>query len=155
MFAIPVSTVDRAWATKNVQFDQALLPNLNASQAAADYKSLHNTELMHDIAEDLGISSPAAGYCLSIQETVGDKQMQCILPAAGIWQKMMDNWTVINAISQAAGRGTLPFKTGNWWSSSQYNATNAWCLLNGSINGNLSSNKSNGLKVARFFDLYV
>ena len=153
MFAIPVSTVDRAWATQNVQFDQALLPNLNKSQAAADYKSLHNTELMRDIEEDLGISSPAADYCLSIQETVGDKQMQCILPAAGIWQKTMDNWTVINAISQAAGRGTLPFKSGTWLSSSQYAAALAWCLSGGSLES--SNYKNRAYKVARFFDLYV
>ena len=153
MFAIPVSTVDRSWATQNVQFDPALLPNLNDSQAASDYKSLHNTELMRDIAEDLGISSPAADYCLSIQETVGDKQMQCILPAAGIWQKIMDNWKVINAISQAAGRGTLPFKALSWCSSSQYSADGAWYLANGSLTGD--GNKGSALKVARFFDLYV
>lgn len=153
MFEIPVSTVDRAWATRYVQFDTALLPNLNASQAVADYKSLHNTQLMHDIAVDLGITSPAADYCLGIQETVGGKQMQCILPAAGIWTKIMDNWTVINAISQAAGRGTLPFKDGIWLSSSQNNAELAWYLLNGSI---LQERKgASNTKVARFFDLYV
>ena len=108
---------------------------------------------MHDIAEDLGISSPAADYCLSIQETVGDKQMQCILPAAGIWKKTMDNWTVINAISQAAGRGSLPFKADLWWSSSQYAATSAWYLSYGSLKGD--GRKAGGNKVARFFDLYV
>ena len=152
MFEIPVTTQDKQWATQNVQFDTNLLPNLNGTQAAADYKSLHNTELMHDIAEDLGITSPAADYCLGIQATVGGKTMQCILPAAGIWQKIMDNWTVINAISQAAGRGTLPFKAGSWWSSSQYNATYAWYLYGGSLSTNT---KSYGTKVARFFDLYV
>lgn len=153
MFAIPVTTQDKAWATQNVQFDVNLLPNLNGTQAAADYKSLHNTELMHDIAEDLGITSPAADYCLGIQEVVGGKTMQCFLPAAGIWQKMMDNWTVINAISQAAGRGTLPFKAGVWWSSSQDNATGAWCLNGGSLTNYYT--KNSGFKVARFFDLYV
>ena len=153
MFEIPVTTQDKAWATQAVQFDPNLLPNLNGTQAAADYKSLHNTELMHDIAEDLGISSPAADYCLGIQATVGNKTLQCFLPAAGIWQKMMDNWTVINSISQAAGRGTLPFKAGYWWSSSQNNATDAWSLNGGSLNGN--GNKGTGYKVARFFDLYV
>jgi hypothetical protein len=79
--------------------------------------------------------------------------MQCFLPAAGIWQKIMDNWTVINAISQAAGRGTLPFKAGYWWSSSQCTATNAWSLNGGSLNG--YGTKGDGDKVARFFDLYV
>ena len=153
MFAIPVSTVDSAWATENVQFDPALLPNLDrVSPAKVDYKSLHNTELMHDIAVDLGITSPAADYCLSIKETVGNKQMQCILPAAGIWQKIMDNWTLLNAISQAAGRGTLPFKAGILLSSSQASSVLAWCLINGLI---ASYDKKRGGKVARFFDLYV
>lgn len=152
MFEIPVTTQDKAWATQNVQFDTNLLPNLNGTQAAADYKSLHNTELMHDIAEDLGITSPAADYCLGIQATVGGKTLQCFLPAAGIWQKIMDNWTVINSISQAAGRGTLPFKAGGWWSSSQYRAATAWCLSGGSF---ANINKDNGNRVARFFDLYV
>ena len=36
-------------------------------------------------------------------------------------------------------------------SSSQYNATNAWYLNNGSLNNN---NKNNGNKVDRFFELY-
>lgn len=153
MFEIPVTTSSKAWATQNVQFDPALLPNLNSAQAKKDFKSAHNTQLMHDLAEDLDISSPAADYALAYKVMVGGKELTSVIPAGGIWNKIIANWTIINAISIAAGRGTLPFKAGFWWSSSQYSANYAWFFLDNSL-GSLTSKRYEG-SVARFFDLYV
>lgn len=40
---------------------------------------------------------------------------------------------------------------GNWWSSSQYNANNAWNLNNGSLN----NNKTNTNSVLPVFEFYI
>ena len=84
--------------------------------------------------------------------TIGDTVLRGFLPAGGQWQKVMSAWTQINAISVAAGRGSLPFKTGSWWSSSQYNAADAWGLYGGTFG---SGDKISRCQVLPFFDLYV
>ena len=152
MFEIPpVPGQNIQWATQNLQFDTTLLPNLG--NASSDFKGSHNTQAMIDCAIDLGISAPAATYAMDKTITIGDTVLRGFLPAGGQWQKVMSAWTQINAISVAAGRGSLPFKTGKWWSSSQLNATDAWSL-GGGILFNFNS-KVNRYQVLPFFDLYV
>ena len=107
---------------------------------------------MIDCAIDLGISAPAATYAMDKTITIGDTVLRGFLPAGGQWQKVMSAWTQINAISVAAGRGDLPFKTGYWWSSSQTNASTAWFLGGGVLSTNT---KNNRCQVLPFFDLYV
>ena len=138
MFEIPpVPGQNIQWATQNLQFDTTLLPNLG--NASSDFKGSHNTQAMIDCAIDLGISAPAATYAMEKTITIGDTVLRGFLPAGGQWQKVMSAWTQINAISVAAGRGDLPFKTGNWWSSSQGNATNAGFLSGGTLSNGSKS----------------
>lgn len=151
MFEIPVTTSGKFWTTENVQLDSTLLPNLSRNYDS-DLKSEHNTKLMHDLAEGLGISSPAADYALAYKVTVGGEEFTSVVPAFGIWSKIMSNWYAINAISIAAGRGNLPFKNGIWWSSTQANEKYAHRLVNG--NHDVDYKITDGL-IARFFNLYI
>lgn len=149
MFEIPpVPGQGIEWATAEVQFDTTLLPN----NPENDFKGSHNTQAMIDCAIDLGISAPAATYAMDKTITIGDTVMRGFLPAKGQWEKVISAWTQINAISVAAGRGNLPFKTGYWWSSTQYQDRRAFCLQNGSF---INDYKTSTRQVLPFFDLYV
>lgn len=82
------------------------------------------------------------------------------LGAAGEWQfGAKANAGTIYAIQQnllfdgKEGRpAAVNFASGNWWSSTQYNATHSWYLNNGRLTNNLKTNTNNN--AVPFYDLH-
>ena len=118
----------QAWAAQNVEFDTSKLP------FGTDYRGAKNTEYIRQIGDQMNVSTPAADTAYNRTVTFAGETRHGILLAILQLQAYNSNYAALSAVAVAAGR-TIPSISGTRvWSSSQYNATNAYCLSNGSVN---------------------
>lgn len=149
---LPASTSNQKWATSNVEFDSARMPfYADFAAASADFKGVVNTENMLEIAEELGIASPAASWVRNQTLVLGGVDRNGFLGSFGQIYTYLLNQSSINAIATACGKTAPNFASDLWWSSSQYNESGACVIITGMFN---NTSKSDGHRsVVAFFDL--
>ena len=149
---IPAPNATKQWATDNVSFDTTKLPYCATIEtAAADYTGALNTLYMRQIAEELGISSPAADYCHEQKLTIANVERDGFLPSFGQLYVLAQNYAAVAELFTICGATMPNILSGNWWGSTQYSATGACNLNNGGFSNN---NKLNAYsKALAVFDL--
>ena len=118
-----------------------------------DYNGKNNTDSLISLATQKGCKVPAAQAARNITVTIGSGESAVTkkgyLPAISqLWtfrQNIQNIWQML----EKCGYSPIQLTGGNWWSSSQFSATNAWILSNGSLDINI---KSNAFQVLPFFD---
>ena len=104
------------------------LPNLDLAEAQIDYNSCGNTSLIKQSGNEKAYPAAwrAADYApAGAPETKG----KWCLPAAGVTQKIIDNYEAVNAGLVSAGGQSLNERT--WYAtSSEYNNTHYWRFYN-------------------------
>ena len=149
---IPAPNATKQWATDNVSFDTNRLPYCGTIEtAAADYTGALNTLYMRQIAEELGISSPAADYCHEQKLTIAGVERDGFLPSFGQLYVLAQNYAAVAELFTICGATMPNILSGAWWGSTQYDATYACYLSNGGFrNGNKRNTDNKALAV---FDL--
>lgn len=153
-FKVQPTTIDKAWSNSVNWNSSELLPfKGNANAAKIDYNGKANTDAIIAIGAAEGWTTPAASWArdenyveLGANETY--EKINGFLPAAGQWQVIVDNWTALLGLTNAMGKSLPAFKSGVWWSSTQYYASSAWNLRTGGLS---SDRKANGYTVIPFF----
>lgn len=144
------------WAAKNVAFDTSRLPFFSNDAAAVKatagaYYTKVIEEVGPSVVADSANPTPAASACLSKTAYFGGKEHQGFLPAYGQIKKIATtNRTLFQAFYSALGRTTPTIWSGIWWTSCQFNATNALPLYTGGFS---SLSKSTSFQVFCCFDL--
>ena len=118
----------QAWAAQNVEFDTSKLP------FGTDYRGAKNTEYIRQIGDQMNVATPAADTAYNRTVTFAGETRHGILLAILQLQAYNSNYAALNAVATAAGRTIPSISRADVWSSSQYNATNAYCLNNGNVN---------------------
>ena len=149
---IPAPNATKQWATDNVSFDTTKLPYCATIEtAAADYTGALNTLYMRQIAEELGISSPAADYCHEQKLTIANVERDGFLPSFGQLYVLAQNYAAVAELFTICGATMPNILSGNWWGSTQYSAAYACRLNNGGFDYNSKSYTST--KALAVFDL--
>ena len=149
---IPAPNATKQWATDNVSFDTTKLPYCATIEtAAADYTGALNTLYMRQIAEELGISSPAADYCHEQKLTIANVERDGFLPSFGQLYVLAQNYAAVAELFTICGATMPNILSGDWWGGTQYSATNACLLRSGGFNG--GSKNYAGYKALAVFDL--
>ena len=149
---IPAPNATKQWATDNVSFDTTKLPYCATIEtAAADYTGALNTLYMRQIAEELGISSPAADYCHEQKLTIANVERDGFLPSFGQLYVLAQNYAAVAELFTICGATMPNILSGGWWGSTQYSATNACYLTNGGFGANTKNDT--GTKALAVFDL--
>lgn len=119
--AVALNHTTKYWSTE--YFDVSGLPNLNSSEALADYSGKNNTKTIMTYCIANAKSCPAAEYASSYS-TLGTQAGDWYLPAMGELNALYSNKAAINAGLSLANGTTL---SDNWhWSSSEYSNNTAW-----------------------------
>lgn len=149
---LPTSRDNKKWATDNVSFDPTRLPYYSTIETASgDYKGALNTLYMREIAEELGISSPAADWCHAEKLTIAGVERDGFLGSFGQLYVLAQNYNAVAEMFTICGQTMPNILNGYWFSSSQYNATRACYLNYGGFNSNNKNDTTNS--VLPFFDL--
>lgn len=144
----------KQWAISNVEFDQNQLPyKQNDAFAALDLDGKTNTDKIISIGDDISVDTPAADWCRKeyYKITINGVEKYGFLPAYGQLRMLSNTYYSENvtalirlhALIFNNPSATVPFSSGGWWSSTQYNAGYAVNLGNGSFN-NSSGKALNG-----------
>lgn len=137
-FAIKLqdSRYQKQWATANVSFDPTRLPYYTSSETASgDYKGALNTLYIRQIAEELVISSPAADWCNNQKLTIAGVERDGFLGSFGQLLVLRLNFNAVAEMFTICGQN-LEKLTGYWFTSSQYNDTDACSSSDVNINHN-------------------
>ena len=149
---IPAPNAAKQWATDNVSFDTTRLPYCGTIEtAAADYTGALNTLYMRQIAEELGISSPAADYCHEQKLTIANVERDGFLPSFGQLYVLAQNYAAVAELFTICGATMPNILSGSWWGSTQVNATLACGLYNGGFDGSYKGGA--GYEALAVFDL--
>lgn len=133
------------WSPSQVEFDSTRLPYLsswngttsmifNGETYQTAWRGDINTQIIGQIIENSegALKSPAYNIVMNSSLTINGKQYTPFLGAIAQWRTMyVSCYSTIQNIIAAVTSVAMDFG-GNFWSSSQSNATNAWRLLNGS-----------------------
>ena len=160
MVKYPLAISSKAWLNQNTELDSNVLPMYTSesgfhgngvTKCGYDgwWRGETNTENILDLAHDAGYTAAAAAQAAGETLTIAGQTVSGYLGAAGEWQQ----WRAVREAFYAlyfllAGSTPTLLTSGNYWSSSQYNATNAWGLGNGSLN---NYGKTNSFNVVAFF----
>lgn len=134
------------WALSNVEFDSVQLPYKNSDNVASfDLDGKTNTDKIISIGDDINVETPAADWCRKENHkiTINGVEKYGFLPAYGQLRMLSNTYYPENVTSLLRlhalifnnPSATLPFSSGYWWSSTQYNAGDAVRLGNGSFYG--------------------
>ena len=149
---LPTERANKQWATDNVSFDTTRLPYYSTIETASqDYNGALNTLYMRQIAEELGISSPAAEWCHEKKLTIANVERDGFLGSFGQLYVLAQNYAAVAELFTICGATMPNILSGTWFSSSQYSATNACRLNNGGFSDDNKSYTNNS--VLPFFDL--
>lgn len=108
--------------------DIPLLPNLDLAEAQIDYNSCGNTSLIKQSGNEKAYPAAWKAADYAPAEAPETKGKWC-LPAAGVTQKIIDNYEAVNAGLVSAGGQSLNEST--WYAtSSEYNNTHYWRFYN-------------------------
>lgn len=176
---LPFVYESKRWAVENVEFDTKFLPFISNGETG-DYKGQQNTRYIRAIGDgaeggtgsaNATINTPAADYCEnpnhgeSVARPDSGTATCCpalyiqgqlhaaYLPAISqIWQGIRANAASLSTIQDSLGiKSPVNFLSGSFWSSSQRNASNSWCLNIGSLN---SYNKTQSCNALPIYDLH-
>lgn len=121
-FPIPWTKVTGyAWSNSAVEFDTTRLPY--SASAVGDYRSEYCTDLIIQIGEEMGVSTPATTYCRSQKITIGSIERSGFQPAYGTLNILALNQSSLNLMGTLLGK-TVPDFTLGGWVCAQRNATN-------------------------------
>ena len=160
MVKYPLAISSKAWLNQNTELGSNVLPMYTSesgfhgngvTKCGYDgwWRGETNTENILDLAHDAGYTAAAAAQAAGETLTIAGQTVSGYLGAAGEWQQ----WRAVREAFYAlyfllAGSTPTLLTSGDYWSSSQYNAINAWHLSNGSW---CNCSKASSLKVVAFF----
>lgn len=105
-----------------------VITTASSSNAKRDYKGVQNTAL---IVSKYGMETYAAYRCSSFTFNNGKKGY---LGAAGEWMKVFDNLSAVNTCMSKIG-GEEISNSDYYWTSTQYNASDAWVVKKAVLSG--------------------
>lgn len=154
---------NQKWCIENVQFMS--IPNITASadDAKLDLNGVDNTDKIlqeavgkvYDYNQAHSSSLTVADYVQAAAKAraesivIGGETYYGFLPSEGQIWKYRQNINDMNAAMIECGGTGIGITGGDWWSSSQNSAANAWRLASGSLGSYL---KNLGSQVLPFFD---
>lgn len=142
--------VSRAWNSPVTDFPEM---GYISNGQTGDYNGKSNTDAMISLATQKGCTVPAAAEARAVTVTIGSGTSQVTkegyLPAISQLWTFRQNWQNISQMIAKCGYNPINIFSGNWCSSSQYDASNAWYLYDGSLGRYI---KYGGNQVLPFFD---
>ena len=107
---------------------------LDGNNVLSDFNGLSNTETLIGLGADYVAANAAYKY------NDGASNLQWYLPAMGELGYLMPRFNEINSVITALGGVAVSSR--NFWSSSEYSSSKAYCLntLNGNVNNSSKSN---------------
>jgi hypothetical protein len=137
------------WCNQNVLFS-SIPENGNSPTATYYYDGKSASESIQTEGDERSLQTPAVDFALGQTLSVGGVVHQGYLPSIGQWNVAWSNRAAIDDILAAvrpSDSGRLSSFTAAKWSSTQYNAGNAWYWTTVAN----SPNKSNSCAVVPFF----
>ena len=146
------------WADANLLFDTTRLP-LYSNLGDLKYAGHHLSDMIIEIGADGGVSdgavhaTPAATECAKTSRklTIAGVDREGFLPSYDqLYILATLNRTAFQDFYTALGRTAPTIWSGYWWTSCQYDASNAVTLNNGGFS---NYSKTNGFNVFCCYDL--
>lgn len=109
------SLTQLAWASKDIEFSQELLPFLTSDSMARPYCN-GEAYTRYIISEGirLGVTTPAATWCDNNVININEQSIHGYLPAFGQIIRLTDNYTTFKLLYQTLGLETPPFLSTNY-----------------------------------------
>ncbi len=139
MWSIASPSFSAQWATQNIQFTHEDLPDDSAvlayvtSSSAGDAKcaGARYSAAMIRLGDLLGAAPTAAHLAAQKSLTIAGSERHGFVLGFGQIHQLSLNRSLVEAFYSALGKSAPTIWSGSWWTSCQYNASNAVTLLNG------------------------
>lgn len=138
--------ISRQWCTQSLQFNSIALNGNNVNDANY-YNGESSTYLIRQEAQERSLSVPAFDYAYGQIFNLGGEDLHGFVMSVGQEYVHVANIGIIRQVletlyGETVATGYYNFVMNNWrWTSTQFNATNAWrCSSNASNYGKSSSN---------------
>lgn len=127
--ALQAGYPSKQWCTQNILFNNIPI-NGNNTNDALYYDGYKSSKLIREEAEERSLTVPAFSYAYDCTVNMAEEVLHGYVASLGQMSEMNINKAIVDnvvkALYGASAKLFSPLFTQNKWTSSQYNATNAW-----------------------------
>ena len=128
--ALQAGYPSKQWCTQNIQFNNIPI-NGNNTNDALYYDGYKSSKLIREEAEERSLTVPAFSYAYDCTVNMAEEVLHGYVASLGQMSEMNINKAIVDEVVKALYGASAKlfsplFTTQNKWTSTQYNATNAW-----------------------------
>ena len=128
--ALQAGYPSKQWCTQNIQFNNIPI-NGNNTNDALYYDGYKSSKLIREEAEERSLTVPAFSYAYDCTVNMAEEVLHGYVASLGQMSEMNINKAIVDEVVEALYGASAKlfsplFATHNKWTSTQYNATNAW-----------------------------
>lgn len=128
--ALQAGYPSKQWCTQNIQFNNIPI-NGNNTNDALYYDGYKSSKLIREEAEERSLTVPAFSYAYDCTVNMAEEVLHGYVASLGQMSEMNINKAIVDEVVKALYGASAKlfsplFATQNKWTSTQYNATNAW-----------------------------
>lgn len=134
--ALQAGYPSKKWCTQNVQFNS--IPINGNTNDALYYDGYKSSKLIREEAEERSLTVPALSYAYDCTVNMAEEVLHGYVASLGQMSEMNINKAivdeVVNALYGASAKLFSPLFIQNKWTSTQFNAENAWLYSSSAVN---------------------